>query len=486
MSTKFANVSLALADCRNQPQAVHEGETILAPITQREFDYVFTDGAVSEDTKIDLITGKIRSFSDCPADLIQSLNRYTLENVEVFVGEYRSAEVIDWSGIEEVKPRVIPATTEDGKPVLAKDGSQVMKIDPDSPMVADWSYTVSRKEGKRNFKNRFHPNNRKLREDASKALSYTFSAHKWAMNGETFIFDSMGMGASCNHRTTAMQMAVLGGWDGSVPLIVVVGIPALFVNTIDTGRSRTAIDTQFRDPTVLPIDTLRNIDGKEHSPSKVAEIKQKLARMLASVETVLYHRLSGADVNASMSSKGLDTTAKNAVFYRIKGGFSNLEQLVQDVHNADIGRGGVSTWGKIIAPHYVAAGLSLYFAAQQFPEECLDPSTLDVGTVEIPIEQCRTFLAQLETASTAPTEFGKLWGAVADAKKLDNREKMGAVLNLISLHFDGETVARPKSESNPIPHASNWLAKGEKATKDNPARYPHFGGPDTPKGLRTE
>lgn len=481
--SKFETVDEALKFFRNLPHAVHPetGEALKAPLTQAEFSHVENDASVSPETLAGLLDGSIVSFADCPSDLVQSLNRWALANVAIFLGEFSVPTLVQWSGIEEVKPNLIPAIDDNGQPVLNKDGQPVMTIDPASDMRVDFSVSLGRKEGKRNFRAKYHSNNRKLREESAKALSLTIGAYCWAMNGETFIFDSQGLGASCNHRSSAAKIAELQGFAGTLPLMVVCGVPAIFVNTIDTGRSRTAADTQYRDPSILPPESLTDIDGKAINPAKLAEYRQKLAKTLSSVETVLYHRLNGADVNASMSSKGLDTTSKNGVLYKILRGFDGLEELTALAYNADIGRSGVSSWGKIISPHYVVAGLALWFGKDM---GIADPMTLEPLSVGIDLEACKGFLSELETASTAPTDFGRLWGVVAEAKRLEPREKFGTVLNLISYHFTGEYVSRTKSESNPIPHASCWLGKGERATKENPGRYPHLGGMDVPKGMR--
>lgn len=492
-------VETLLSELRNAPQA-----DIAAPMSQAEFEHILNDSMLSDTSRTEIVealeSGKIKSFNECPPDLIQSLNRYSFgytnpagevlckPAVKVFQGFFPIQDIYAWSGLEVAEPVRVQATDVDGEPVTDDAGNPVFVDDKDS--VLDYSFSIKpgRKEPVIRYRTIHQRDNRPLDVDKSKGLSVTFAAGKWAGNGETFIFDSLANGASCQHRTVAIKFAeVIDNLTDDVPLIVVVGIPALMVNTIDTGRSRAPADILYRDRTVLPESTLTRPDGQELTPNEAKEVRNKVTKDLSSVATLLNYRLHGKNVNASFGK--VDSSSKNGTIMRIIRSFDGLEQLCVDVWNSDNAAGGKI--GRLLPRQMLVGAIALHYASTQ-ADEYVEPDTLQAGQFTIDREETLGFIRAIETAWGANAPVGDVLSDWKRKIPTDNNgrykdnytniEKFAVVCNFVSQYYREAPLCRLRSEGSPFAH-SNVFTKKDKAAGTEVA-YPNFGGVDTPAGLR--
>lgn len=496
----------------NRPVANHhapeiERAPIAAPMSMAEYNHVMADNEVSQETKDQLDNGDIRTYADCPAELLTSLGEWAYGNpdkgitgaVTLEKGWYTLEEIYSWSGLREVEPQLVPAKDKDtGEVILGEDGKPEMIVDKDSVLFSHFAVSFGRgnKRETKRFLLSMQLDNRPLDFEKAKALAVTFAGRLWAANGEPFIFDSLGNGASCQHRTAAIKYAELThGFTGPVPLIVERNVPALFVNTIDTGRTRTTAHIFYRDPTVLVPDTLRDLEGKEYSPHIVNEKRKVLAADLSSVGLLLYYRLNGRDVNASIGSS-LDPTAQHTAKTRIVKAFDPIEQVVQAVYNYDTGVDGKSSFGAYLSRHYIVGALCLYFASKQ-TDEPVDTDTLEPGQFTLDTEAIDGFLQAMASAKVSDDDIGAIYrGYVSKvaSQKPNNREKFAVACNLVSFYFDKGFICKVKQplerdddgkivKVNPIPHSTAIVGGREKGVIPT---YPNFGGPDLPAKLRNK
>lgn len=481
-----------------------ERAPIAAPMSKAEYEHIMADANVSQETKDRLDSGDIRTYADCPAELLTSLGEWAYGNpakgiegaVTIERGWYDLDTIYSWSGLKEVEPQLTQAKDKSGELVFNEDGTPTMVVDKDSVLFSHFAVSFGR--GNKSETKRFvlsrQLDNRPLDFEKSKALAVTFAGNLWAANGEPFIFDSLGNGASCQHRTAAIKYAELKhGFAGPVPLVLLRNVPALFVNTIDTGRTRTTAHIFYRDPTVLVPETLRDLEGKEYAPNVISEKRKVLASDLSSVSLLLYYRLGGRDVNASIGSS-LDPTATHTAKTRIAKAFDPLERVVQAVYNYDTGVDGKSSFGVYLSRHYIAGALCLYFASKQ-SDDPVDVESLEPGQFELDMERIDQFLQALASAKVSDDDLGHIYrGYVSKVKdqKPNNRERFAVACNLVSFFFDKGFVCKVKQSIqrdedgkivavNPIPHSTAIVGGREKGVIPT---YPNFGGPDLPAKLR--
>lgn len=460
----------------------------------------------------------IRSYADLTAPQVRAINIATYGpedsprksvtmpggNISVEIGWYTLQELADLSGIEEVKPKMVPQVDPNGQPVLDDEGEPVLIADKNSMLEYHFGVTTGRGGKKQTtlYRMRNQELNRPLDTDKARALGDIMAAGRWAGNGESLLFaegpNDDPQGLSSQHRNVGAFLAVVEGKaspDMRVPAIVVRGLPLIFAGSVDKGRNRTTSDQTYLDPSIFPAESLHDASGKPLAPNLINEARQKLGRDLTSSLTVLGYRLSGRDVNASKGAN-MAPTAVDEQAYRVLDAFGDtpLQDLVQLVRNMDHAMGDGSTFGRLWGRQYVVAALALHFARETVGDVWFDPRTVERNTFTIDLSEAERFLRALNLAvvgqpGESPEEqrLGTQWanyiakcGGKRPEYRPTNREKMASVANAVSSFFTGSVLARTRSEGSVLPHAAAIVAR----TKDTAATYPNFGGPDTPAGER--
>lgn len=82
-----------------------------------------------------------------------------------------------------------------------------------------------------------NPNNRNIRKGMVEAHARDMLAGRWILNGESVKIDDTGHLLDGQHRLSAVVAAEV-----SVPMIVISGLPADVMATVDAGTKRTYVD----------------------------------------------------------------------------------------------------------------------------------------------------------------------------------------------------------------------------------------------------
>ncbi len=164
---------------------------------------------------------------------------------------------------------------------------------------------------KQSIRLRNNATNRPFRPGLSKRYMSEMLRGKWALNGESVIFDSDGKCQSGQHRLVAFIMAVetwrvqKGKWakyhkkEPTMECLVVKGIDPSpeVVNTIDQGQKRTLGDIIYRSE--LFSDGVSLGEGKEtiKLPDLGMKQRQKLSNILAGAARLAWLRATNKDVS---------------------------------------------------------------------------------------------------------------------------------------------------------------------------------------------
>lgn len=397
-----------------------------------------------------------KAFQDLTATEISELNLLAWESVNVRKIELSLADCIDFLGLRECLPDETPHFVHSGKRYLMEKSRT----------------------------------NRPIDMAAVKRLMAMMRSGHWVFNGESLIKDSDDQTGSAQHRLCAhilLQWEL--GTSNPYRAIVVTQVPPSFMDTIDTGRSRSQKDIFSRDQSVLSVDTLEDINGASFGDRAPAIRKSLLGDLNTAINFV---RLRSNGKNVQTGGQ-----AERQTLHRIRRAFDGqwivgvelddddnevtkqadnaLDYLVSMVYRYDMGQGDKPTWSKTIGRPVVAAALALYSMQNSARWQSHDAQWQ--GTIDF--EQCEQFLRELSVSFASAD--GKLSRAIHELRtskgqKLDAEGKVvkgssrnelkrefvfGAVVRMIQLFFTGETV------QGVIPKA-----------KKNVKTYPAFGGVD--------
>lgn len=398
-----------------------------------------------------------KAFQDLIASEILELNLLAWEQVTVKKIELSLTDCIDFLGLRECLPDETPHFIHSGKRYLMEKSRTNRPID----MTA-----------------------------VKRLMSMMRSGH-WVFNGESLIKDSDDQVGSAQHRLAAhilLQWEL--GTSNPYRAIVVTDVPPQFMDTIDTGRSRSQKDIFSRDQSVLAVDTLEDINGASFGDRAPAIRKTLLGDLNTTINFV---RLRSNGKNVQTGGQ-----AERQTLHRIRRAFDGqwvvenyiddetgeevvkyadnaLDYLVSMVYRYDMGQGDKPSWSKTIGRPVVAAALALYSMQSSARWQSHDASW--TGTVDF--EKCEQFLRELSVSFASAD--GRLSRAIHELRtskgqKLDSEGKVvkgssrndlkrefvfGAVVRMIQLYFAGETV------QGVIPKA-----------KKNVKTYPAFGGVD--------
>lgn len=255
--------------------------------------HLWGDDNVSVESLHKIASGGVTSFAFCPVDVISSLNRFAAKNVKTVIVWAGKQELADLLGIDEVKPKFVAVLDENGEPRINDKGEPILTPEP-SP------YKFGVKSGKesKQYATTKNSTNRPLNHDNVKGIKRRALAGQICLNGEGFVFDDVGNAISAQHRAIAYFQAFCENPNlPKIPILVTTGVPAIFADTADTGRSRTDSDILTRDETILAVDTLVDMEGKKLGADAL-EIRGKMGKELASVLRLVNLRLCGKNVNA--------------------------------------------------------------------------------------------------------------------------------------------------------------------------------------------
>ncbi len=276
---------------------------------------------------------------------------------------------------------------------------------------------------------------------------------RWALNGETIIFDELSRCCSAQHRLGSAYFYSLDTGDTTTrfPFILVRGVPEIVVDSIDTGKSRDNKDILTRHEDIFKESSLRTITGNKVTGSTVVKLRQTLSKETNTVCRLLWLRTNAKDIKAS--STGYKQEEIFDVMQRFhpattdnpKEGIepfsTELEQLLQLVYNQDTGTSGKSgTLNKYLGRADVATALVLHSNKDQDPVPSAD-SSRKFGLpdkFEIDLEFAEAFCScasrgdgfMLPLYSYLDNNYG------SGKEKLDPQYLFGALVNAVNWFAD--------------------------------------------------
>lgn len=333
--------------------------------------------------------------------------------------------------------------------------------------------------------------NRPFRRTLAMRWANEILRKKWKLNGETLIFDRLGMAQSAQHRLIGLVFAEqlrkkekdkwAEYWKGPVNIegIIVVGIEEHrdTVDTIDLGGARTLADVLFRN---------REFGGTEDN-------QEKLARTLAIANRLVWLRVGGKNVSDAphfphsealefleyhpellnavrfieVQDSSADETEKNRISSLVSKGYAAALMYLMAV-------------SKTNPDKYDAEGeinLEMWDKAEEFWEKFAEGSNLSAGD---PILMLRKVLTDAKAGSGEQRDelVGKVvkaWNAFVDGVKIKatdlklKREKhptTGKFVLAEDPRIGGLDVVREKEvveEPAPEPKATKGKGRSKKA-----------------------
>lgn len=382
-----------------------------------------------------------KSYQDLTVSEIAQLNQQAWENSTCDKVEYTLQEAIDALGL-----RI--ATAEETPHFVYKSERYVME---------------------------HSKTNRPIDMAAVKRHCEAMKAGRWVFNGEPFIFDVVGQIGSAQHRLLAFVLSCWeGNSSGTYRVFLIQGIPVEFGDTLDTGRSRSQKDIFARNPNVLEVEGLHDINGVSFG-DKSTEVRKKLLGDLNTSVNFIRLRSSGKNVQTGGQ-------AERAILHRVYKAFGDygdnlLDTLVSLVYAYDLGQGTSPTYSTVIGRPVIVAALALWSMQKQ---TAWTKNGEWVGTVDI--ESATQFLAELSRSYVSTDgQLSRFFAELAKAKgqkwdetagkwvKSNSRQELkrefvfGALVNAVRFVLD----------DMPLPNDS-FIPR----TKKDQKTYPAFGGVD--------
>jgi len=381
------------------------------------------------------------SFQDLTRDQIETLNQTAKTSITAKIVQLTLNDVIEILGLRECLP--------DETPHFVHDQTR---------FIMDNSKT-----------------NRPIDIAAAKSLAQFWSDGRFVFNGEPCIVDADNQVASFQHRGVAYWLYCRkSGTDPGYPVVMVTGVPVEFGDTIDTGRSRSQKDIFSRNPELLAVDSIVDINGESFG-DKAPAVRKTLTNELTTTCNFLRLRASGKNVQTGgqASRSVLHKAYKSFGEY----GDNQLEQLVLSVYTHDLGQGDSPTWSKTLGRPVVAAALALWSMRDCDRWDSVSPHW--VG--EIDLQSANQFLAEL-SRSFASTD-GELSPFLVELRKAKGQKigddgkivKSGSRSELKREYVFGGLVNAIRHYLEGVePKNGSYLPKASKTAK----AYPAFGGVD--------
>lgn len=338
-----------------------------------------------------------------------------------------------------------------------------------------------------------------------------FLTGRWALNGETLIFDETGQCCSAQHRGGAAYFYSLDTGDTSTkfPFIVVEGVPVELIDSIDTGKSRDNKDILTRHADIFREKALRTITGMKVTGTAVVNMRKTLSKEANTVCRLLWLRTDAKDVKAS------STNYKQEEIFDIMSRFepsdtlndrpegeafdSQLEDLVQLVYNQDVQTSGkAGTLNKFLGRADIAAAVVLYSNRNTpaLPSDTKDRRFALPDSFAVDLEFAQAFCSCANRVDGFMKPFyDKVEKDFQGKSKLEPQYYFAALVKAMK-HFadnytkdvqktigeNGQEIETVNYNCVPLPtHGIPDSMPTKRSVQDrkrNPWQWPHFGGID--------
>lgn len=294
--------------------------------------------------------------------------------------------------------------------------------------------------------------NRPLNMDNARFLQTMIESGHYVYNGETWIVDDRGQIGSCAHRGVGLFLATLTDPTIKIPILLVTNVPHQFIDTLDTGRSRSNTDVLARNSEdFFPIDMLENISGEGFGPV-ATEVRKSLCKELGSGVRLFTYRENGKDISANgkFRQAELFSTLKRC---------QDFQKLVLTVYNYDRGVSGKASFSQIWGVAQVATVLLLASNVDKTPH--CDTLSVNWDIVDM---VCKS-LADMSPESPVASAYKDLnpYTKRGTGKRLARQHKFAALVSTVQ-----QLIESDRTTERVIPT--------DKQMKDK--KYPHFGGVD--------
>lgn len=440
----------------------------------------------------------LRSAFQLSGAEVQTANERTLVNIKAsappkghicpagYLVEWGQAEIMEALGIEK----------------LAQD---------DETSEVTFRYPLKGKEYDR-YATSKNKTNRPLNVDNMAGLLSSMLEEKWAITGETLIFDESDQAASCQHRLVAAFIATLVNPDLKFTFIVVSGIAIDVIDFIDTGKSRDLKDTSTRHTeSFLPLNSIRTLTGTCYTDDRT--VRAKITSDIKQAISLLYLRGSGKDVNASTTEYKNDKGAYFAMLERFapttfEGVESKISDAIVEIPTTTLELAAQRIYGydSTHSGHLNKVyGRGKLLAALILASNADNPSDIRIEDKKIRVDMPDNLAIDLDlvdgfcsSASDPLGPFAAQFTAFSKAKgklTLDKQYKMGALVNAIKHYIENRTELTIPAETNEAgavireaytqascsPMVGTGIPTTPRANKEGkipPLNYPHFGGYD--------
>lgn len=314
--------------------------------------------------------------------------------------------------------------------------------------------------------------NRPLSVPGMKHLLKFFLDGRWALNGEVLIIDETGQAASMQHRAIAAFIAsLLSDPTRTFPFLVVRGVPVELVDSIDTGKTRTAKDASIRHTDLLPADTLTELSGNAYGKTS-AKVRETILGEVTSALRLLWLRSQSKDVNAS------STGFKQDQYFEMLDRCPEILDLALLVYQYDTlsGKSGIinQRWGRAMVAAALVLASNIDNPAQQIGAKWEQPETYNVD-----LEFAKAFLSAAQNATGFCSPYYLKAKEYNTKNPLGKQYKMGALVKAIQWFASNQkatAISTPilDDEKNPTGRFVESIAY------DAPP-LPNHGIPSTPR-----
>jgi|694.fasta_scaffold05862_25 hypothetical protein len=143
----------------------------------------------------------------------------------------------------------------------------------------------------------------------------------WALNcQDPWVVDVFGQAVSLQHRCKAAILALLVGAK-LPPIVLCLGVPKQFKDLADKAKSRSKIDDNFTDKTLMPQALVNYVEltvgGELTAPKNVDKTRKDLIKLRSTVCGMLANRINGKDVGTTGEKQDFDAESAIAELFGI-------------------------------------------------------------------------------------------------------------------------------------------------------------------------
>lgn len=144
-----------------------------------------------------------------------------------------------------------------------------------------------------------------------KTYSNLMHSGLWAVNfQDPWVVDVYAQVVSAQHRAKARLLSLLAGGGENAPIVLCLGVPKQFKDLADKAKSRSKIDDNFTDRSLMPqalVDYVElTVGGEKTAPKSVDKVRKDLIKLRSTVCGMLANRIHGKDIGTTGAKQDFD------------------------------------------------------------------------------------------------------------------------------------------------------------------------------------